>query len=269
MKTDFKDRVEKAYESISSLVTRKPRIGMILGSGLGGYISEFKGEEIGFSSIEGFPKTTVEGHKGIYKLGDGVVVQAGRFHFYEGYSMDDVILPVFLLRKMGIEILIITNASGGINEAFRAGEFILIKDHINLMGTNPLIGVNFPEYGPRFPDMTEAYSKRLRENVKSAVGNELKEGVYAGLTGPSYETPAEIRMLKAIGADMVGMSTVPEVIAANYLGIEVLGISCVTNMAAGILEKPLSHEEVIETTKRVEKEFAKLIERITEVVKKI
>ena len=266
MKSDFKERLEKAYESLSSIVSERPKLGLILGSGLGNYVTDFNGKEIPFERIMNFPRTTVEGHKGLYKFSQNAVVQAGRFHFYEGYSMDDVVLPVFLLWKMGVRYLIITNASGGINRNFKAGEFVIIRDHINLMGSNPLIGPNIEDYGPRFPDMTEAYSKKLREIANRAVDGKIKEGVYVALTGPSYETPSEIRMLERIGGDMVGMSTVPEAIAANYLGMKVLGISCVTNMAAGILEKPLSHEEVIETTKRVEKEFTILIEKITEAI---
>ena len=239
-----------------------PSIGIILGSGLGNYVSSVEGKILPFKDIKGFPKTTVEGHRGIYKFGEDILIQAGRFHFYEGYSLDDVVLPVFLMWKIGIKTLIITNASGGINKSYKAGEFVLIKDHINFIGSNPLIGGNNNEYGPRFPDMTEAYPVDLRELARKAVGYSIKEGVYAALTGPSYETPAEIRMLRTMGADMVGMSTVPEVIAANYLGIKVLGISCVTNMAAGILDTPLSHEEVIETTKKVEAEFSALVEKI-------
>ncbi|MCD6121867.1 MAG: purine-nucleoside phosphorylase [Spirochaetales bacterium] len=262
MRDNFKDRLNTAFRSIPLEKYKVPSIGIILGSGLGNYVSSIEGPILPFSEIEGFPQTTVEGHRGEYKFGKEILIQAGRFHFYEGYSLDDVVMPVFLLWKLGIKTLIITNASGGINKSYSAGEFVLIKDHINFIGSNPLIGSNNNEYGPRFPDMTEAYSADLRQLAQEAVGSTLKEGVYAALTGPSYETPAEIRMLRTIGADMVGMSTVPEVIAANYLGIKVMGISCVTNMAAGILNTPLSHEEVIETTKRVEKEFSTLVEKI-------
>ena len=250
MKYDFNERLNTAFSSISLSKFNIPSIGIILGSGLGNYVSSVEGKILPFKDIKGFPKTTVEGHRGIYKFGEDILIQAGRFHFYEGYSLDDVVLPVFLMWKIGIKTLIITNASGGINKSYKAGEFVLIKDHINFIGSNPLIGGNNNEYGPRFPDMTEAYPVDLRELARKAVRYNIKEGVYAALTGPSYETPAEIRMLRTMGADMVGMSTVPEVIAANYLGIKVLGISCVTNMAAGILDTPLSHEEVIETTKK-------------------
>lgn len=262
MRDDFKERLNTAFHSIPLDKFQIPPIGIILGSGLGNYVSSIEGQILPFTQIKGFPRTTVEGHKGVYKFGKDILIQAGRFHYYEGYSLDDVVLPVFLMWKLGIKTLIITNASGGINKSYRAGEFILIKDHINFIGSNPLIGGNNDEYGPRFPDMTEAYPKNLRQLAQETTGFNLKEGVYAALTGPSYETPAEIRMLRIMGADMVGMSTVPEVIAANYLGIEVLGISCVTNLAAGILDTPLSHEEVIETTKKVEKDFSALIEKI-------
>jgi len=262
MRDDFKERLNTAFQSIPLDKFQIPPIGIILGSGLGNYVSSIEGQILPFSQIKGFPRTTVEGHKGVYKFGKDILIQAGRFHYYEGYSLDDVVLPVFLMWKLGIKTLIITNASGGVNKSYRAGEFILIKDHINFIGSNPLIGGNNDEYGPRFPDMTEAYPRNLRQLAQETTGFNLKEGVYAALTGPSYETPAEIRMLRIMGADMVGMSTVPEVIAANYLGIEVLGISCVTNLAAGILDTPLSHEEDIETTKKVEKDFSALVEKI-------
>ncbi len=288
MKSNFKERLDRVYASVKGKLEgwiesgeiKRPIIGMILGSGLGNYVSRFgsrdesvtndksaMAKEIPFGEIDGFPVTTVEGHKGIYKFSGNVLVQAGRFHYYEGRSMDDIVLPIFLQWKMGVRVLIITNASGGINLNYKPGEFVLIKDHINLLGANPLVGLNIEDFGPRFPDMSEAYSKGLRELVKDVTGGTIKEGVYAAMLGPSYETPAEITMLKNIGADLVGMSTVPEVIVANYLGIKVLGISCVTNMAAGILDTPLSHEEVIEVTKRVEVEFSNLIEKIVDALK--
>ncbi len=285
MNDKFEKRLEMAYSSVKEKLNRwiksgdieRPVIGMILGSGLGNYVSRFGStngvansgaKEISFGEIAEFPATTVEGHKGIYKFSGNCLVQAGRFHYYEGRSMDDIVLPVFLQWKMGVRILIITNASGGINLNYKPGEFVLIKDHINFLGANPLVGLNIEEFGPRFPDMSEAYSKKLRELVKDVTNGKIREGVYAAMLGPSYETPAEIRMLKNVGADLVGMSTVPEVIVANYLGIKVLGISCVTNMAAGILDTPLSHEEVIEVTRRVELEFSNLIERIVDSLKK-
>jgi purine-nucleoside phosphorylase len=192
---------------------------------------------------------------------------AGRFHFYEGWSMDDIVLPVFLLHALGVRILIVTNAAGGIRDSYTPGELVLISDHINLMGANPLRGPNPDGFGPRFPDMTESYSRRLRRlagEVAAGRGIELQEGVYAAFGGPNYETPAEIRMARAMGADLVGMSTVPEVIAARYLGIEVLGLSMVTNMAAGITDKPLSHQEVVETAARVAPWLSALLQGILE-----
>ena len=173
--------------------------------------------------------------------------------------MDNVVLPVFLLRALGVRTLIVTNAAGGINRAFSPGDLVLISDHLNLQGTNPLIGPNEEDFGPRFPDMTDSYSSRLRALVRSRAKKELREGVYAAVTGPSYETPAEVRMLERLGADMVGMSTVPEVIAARYLGMRVVGISCITNMAAGVLDVPLDHAEVVATGKRVEAEMSELV----------
>ncbi len=286
MKDDFKKRLERAYSSVEGKLEgwiksgdiERPVIGMILGSGLGDYVSRFgnsdsggKGpltKEISFGEIDEFPQTTVAGHRGLYKFSENIVVQAGRFHYYEGRGMDDIVLPIFLQWKMGVRVLIITNASGGINLEYKPGEFVLIRDHINLLGANPLVGLNVEEFGPRFPDMSEAYSRTLRKLAREVTGDRIKEGVYAAMLGPSYETPAEIAMLKSIGADLVGMSTVPEVIVANYLGIKVLGISCVTNMAAGILDTPLSHEEVIEVTKKVEGEFSSLIEKIVNALKK-
>lgn len=191
----------------------------------------------------------------------------GRFHFYEGYNMDMVTFPVRVMKLLGVEKLVVTNAAGGVNEAFKPGDLMIITDHINNMGTNPLIGANDERFGPRFPDMSEAYSKSLRMKAKEVAADlelKLKEGVYVGNTGPTYETPAEIRFARAIGGDAVGMSTVPEVIVAGHCGMEVLGISCITNMAAGILDQPLSHEEVIETTELVKVSFKSFIKQIVE-----
>jgi len=231
----------------------------VLGSGLSEVANEFGGQRIPFSSIAGYPVPTVQGHQGIMMLSERTAVMAGRFHYYEGHSMDNVVLPIFLLRELGVKTLIVTNAAGGINAGYSPGDLVFIKDHINLLGTNPLIGPNDSTLGPRFFDMTEAYSNRLRRLAESALGRAVPEGVYAAMLGPSFETPAEIRMLKAIGADMVGMSTVPEVIAASYLGMEVLGISCITNLAAGLGTGSLSHAEVMETGKLVEKSLSALL----------
>lgn len=237
----------------------RPRVAVILGSGLGAFADELTNRvEVPYAEIPGWPPSTAVGHAS--RLVGGrlgaleVAVLSGRVHFYEGYSMQQVTFGVRVLGALGIRSLAVTNAAGGINLSLERGGLVLISDHINLQGTNPLIGPNDDSLGPRFPDMTEAYSKRYREIALAAaaeLGIRLSEGVYAALTGPSYETPAEIRYLRAIGADLVGMSTAPEVIVANHMGLRVLGISCVTNMAAGILPQKIHHEEVLETGRMV------------------
>ncbi len=247
-----------------------PVLGLILGSGLGPYAETFQRRTvIPFSELPHFPGSTVLGHSGNFVLGEaeGVHVAAlqGRVHFYEGYPITSVVYPVRVLGFLGIRQLIVTNAAGGINVGFRPGDLMLITDHINLMGTNPLIGVNVDELGARFPDMSEAYNRALRAVALKIAEDRaifLRQGVYVGLAGPSYETPAEIRMLRSLGADAVGMSTVPEVIAANHMGIRVLGMSCITNMAAGILPQKLTHEEVMTTTAQVEEKFTSLLRGI-------
>ncbi len=266
MERGFTERVRRAVKSIERLKTDRPEIGLILGSGLGAFAEKAEGREIPYSQITGFPKTTVPGHKGALKIGKNIAILVGRFHYYEGYSMDDVVLPIFLLYNMGVRTLIITNAAGGVNRKYSPGDLVIIKDHINLMGANPLRGPDAPEPGTRFPDMSEAYTKSLRDLARKAGGEQSDEGVYAGFIGPSYETPAEVRMAEILGADLVGMSTVPEVIAANFLGMKVLGISCVTNMAAGILDAPLSHKEVMETAMRVQPVFTRLISNIVDLL---
>lgn len=262
MKKDYETRVENAYNSCFAYFKNqsqpKPTTALILGSGLSGIANAIDGVEIPFSQVDGFPVSTVKGHGGFLKISDKCAVMAGRVHYYEGYSIEDVVLPIFLLGRLGIKNLIITNAAGAINKDLSPGDLALINDHINLTGTNPLIGANNDNLGPRFPDMSCAYNLQLREKALS-INKNLKSGVYAGLSGPFYETPAEVRMLKIIGADLVGMSTVNEVNAARYLGINVLGISCVTNMAAGISDKPLDHSEVIKVGKSVEKELSTLV----------
>lgn len=262
----FSIQVRRAVESVRMLTDSVPAFGVILGSGLSGVAEQIPGAEIPYAQIEGFPNPTVAGHRGLLKIGERSAVLAGRFHYYEGHPMDNVVLPVFLLWGLGVRTLVITNAAGGINRSFHPGDLVLICDHLNLIGTNPLIGPNDDDLGPRFPDMSRAYSPELRSMARRAAGRDLSEGVYAGLSGPSYETPAEIRMLERLGADLVGMSTVPEVIAARYLGMEVLGISCITNMAAGVTDRPLSHAEVIETGKAVEREMSSLILRVLELL---
>lgn len=245
----------------------RPRIALILGSGLGPLADEVDDAAvIPYGEIPGFPVSTAPGHAGRLVLGrlEGrtVAVMAGRAHMYEGYTAQEVVLPVRALRRLGAEVLVVTNAAGGVNLSFHPGTLMLIVDHINLMGRNPLVGPNESTLGVRFPDMTEAYDGALRacaRRVSQQVGVELAEGVYLGVLGPSYETPAEIRMARALGADAVGMSTVMEVIAANHAGMRVLGLSCITNMAAGILPQKLTEEEVIETAGRVREEFTTLL----------
>jgi len=246
---------------------QRPLVGLILGSGLGSYADTLAGRtEIPFEDLPHFPRSTVLGHPGRVVLGqaDGVpaVALQGRVHFYEGYPMDAVVYPARVLAALGIRLAVITNAAGAVNADFQPGDLMLITDHINLMGTNPLIGKNIDEFGVRFPDMSEAYDGGMREvvgKVATQNGIRLRQGVYIGLSGPSYETPAEIGMCRILGADAVGMSTVPEVIVANQMGIRVLGISCITNMAAGILPRRLTHQEVMDTTTRVRDQFISLL----------
>lgn len=247
-----------------------PKIGLILGSGLGAFADELShATRIPYSQIPSFPQSTAIGHAGqmvIGKTGEiPVAAMQGRVHLYEGYSPQQVAFPIRVFERMGIRAVIITNAAGGINLKYNQGALVTITDHINLQGNNPLVGPNDERFGPRFPDMTNAYSKAYRELTVAAssnLGKTIYQGVYAGLLGPSYETPAEIRYLRTIGADLVGMSTIPEVIAARHMGIEVLAISCVTNMAAGILDQPINHEEVLATGERVRGDFVALLKRV-------
>lgn len=260
-------RVGEAAAYIAEQVSERPRIAVILGSGLGDLADQLAGATaIPYGEIPHFAETTVVGHRGRLvcgRLGETWVwAQQGRFHYYEGWTMADVVRPVRVLRRLGVDVFIITNAAGGINPAFSPGDLMLIADHLNLTGTNPLLGPNEDAFGPRFPDMTQAYDSELRalaHRVTAGLDLELREGVYAGLTGPTFETPAEIRMLRMLGADAVGMSTVAEVIAARHMGARVLGISCISNMAAGMLPEPLNHEEVLATGKRVAHAFGRLV----------
>ncbi|MED4908767.1 purine-nucleoside phosphorylase [Brevibacillus centrosporus] len=260
----------EAVAYIQPKLEEKPTIGLVLGSGLGVLADEIENPVIiPYNEIPGFTVSTVVGHKGqlvIGKLqGKQVVAMQGRFHFYEGHGLDAVVFPIRVMKLLGVETIIVTNAAGGINENYDPGNLMLISDHINMTFRNPLIGPNDDEMGARFPDMSEAYSKELRQiakQVASEQGIELQEGIYVGLLGPSYETPAEIRMLRILGGDAVGMSTVPEVIVARHMGVKVLGISCISNMAAGILEQPLSHDEVMETTEKVKTQFLALVNGI-------
>ena len=259
-------RLEKCLGCVRKKTDFVPKIALILGSGLGGYADEIKVEcTVDYSEIEGFPISTVAGHKGRFVFGYvndvPVVIMQGRVHYYEGYPMEDVVLPVRLMKLMGAEILFVTNAAGGVNYSFECGDFMLINDQI-CMVPSPLIGENIDELGPRFPDMSEIYSKKLRDTVKSAARNldiPLREGVYIQLTGPNYESPSEVRMVRILGADAVGMSTACEAIAANHMGMKVVGISCISNLACGVSSKPLSHAEVQETADRVAPLFKKLV----------
>jgi purine-nucleoside phosphorylase len=251
--------IEDALAQIRRLTPAEPRIAVVLGSGLGAFADELaEAAAIPYSTIPGWPPVTAIGHAGKLVFGNlagiPVAVMSGRNHLYEGYSGAQVTFGVRLLHQLGARSIVFTNAAGGINLSYSQGSLVLFSDHINLQGVNPLAGPNDDSIGPRFPDMTDAYSSEYRalaHEVAHQLGIELGEGVYAALTGPSYETPAEIRYLRAIGADLVGMSTVPEVIMARYLGMQVLAISCVTNMAAGILPRKINHEEVLEMGQKV------------------
>ncbi len=264
------ERAGLAADFIFSRTNLRPRIALVLGSGLGAFADEFAGAtKIPYAEIPYFPRSTAIGHAGRLVIGRvGVVPVAGmqgRVHLYEGYSAKEVVFPIRVFARMGIKAVILTNAAGGIKRELSQGRLVVISDHINLQGANPLTGPNDERFGLRFHDMTAAYDRRFRE-MAAGEGNRLGmgmyEGVYAAVAGPSYETPAEIRYLRTVGADLVGMSTVPEVIAARHSGIRVLGISCVTNAAAGILDQPLNHTEVLETTERVKGQFIGLLKAV-------
>lgn len=261
------EKLLKCYESIQKKIDFKPEIALVLGSGLGDY-----GETIDivatldYHDIEGFPISTVEGHKGRfifgYIQGVPVVCMQGRVHYYEGYAMSDVVLPTRLMKMMGAKVLFLTNAAGGLNFDFHAGDFMMITDHIMTFVPSPLIGENINELGARFPDMSDVYRKELQDIIRGTaneLGIKLQEGVYIQLTGPNYETPAEVRMCRALGADAAGMSTAAEAVAANHMGMKVCGISCITNLGCGMLDQPLSHAEVQETADRVAVDFKRLI----------
>ncbi|HEY3128424.1 MAG TPA: purine-nucleoside phosphorylase [Acidobacteriota bacterium] len=268
----YSKRLDQAVRAISKKISEPPSIGLILGSGLGEFLNSLTGNtSLSYADIPNFPRSTVIGHSGnlvFNHIGSlPVLTMQGRTHYYEGYPIEEVVFPVRVLVKLGVQKLIVTNAAGGVNPRFKPGDLMLITDHINLMATNPLLGQNLDALGPRFPDMTEAYSSELQKLALAAAKENkiaLRRGIYAALAGPSYETPAEIRMLALLGADAVGMSTVPEVIAANHAGVKVLGISCITNMAAGVLNKKLDHSEVLQTTKLVKDKFSSLLQAILE-----
>src|SRR5271167_740188 len=270
MSNDIYDVVEAAARLILGRTPLRPQIGLVLGSGLGGFADSLTDATgIPYAEIPAFPRSTAIGHAGQMVVGKAgavpVAVMQGRVHLYEGYSPQQVAFPMRVFGRMGIRAVLLTNAAGGINLNFQQGALVLIRDHINLQGTNPLVGPNDDRFGVRFPDMTQAYERSYRAlalEEGGKLGMTLHEGVYAALLGPSYETPAEINYLRTIGADLVGMSTAFEVIAARHMGIKVLAISCVTNMAAGIIDQPLSHQEVMETGERVKSSFEALLRAV-------
>jgi len=275
--TDPFTLADNAAQLILQRAPHRPKIGLVLGSGLGAFADALTdAATIPYVDIPSFPQSTAIGHAGRLVIGKAgevpVAAMQGRVHQYEGYSAQQVAFPIRVFARMGIQSVILTNAAGGINLGYSQGALVLIKDHINLQGTNPLVGPNDDRFGVRFPDMTHTYSRAFREIAReeaAALGILLHEGIYAALLGPSYETPAEIEHLRRIGADLVGMSTVAEVIAARHMGLNVLAISCVTNMAAGILDQPLSHAEVMETGERVRGTFEKLLKAVLPRVAKL
>lgn len=271
---DLQAKITAATEYLRSRVQKRPRIGMILGSGLGDYADELENPiKIPYRDIPDFPLPTAPGHSGALvfgrRCGQEVVVMQGRIHYYEGVPQRELTMPVRVLRALGVEILVLTNACGGVNLSFAPGDLMLISDHINLSGSNPLIGPNLDAFGPRFPDCCDIYTKSLRLAIREAAtqaGISLQEGVYGMYSGPNYETPAEIRMYRILGADVVGMSTVPEALVAAQCGIQVVGISCITNMAAGVLPQKLTHQEVMDTAARVHDTFQHLLDLVLGVI---
>ncbi|QXM06182.1 purine-nucleoside phosphorylase [Crassaminicella indica] len=267
---EYYEKIKQSAEYILNKTKVEPEIGLILGSGLGAIADKIIDKEVyPYSEIPNFPVSTVEGHAGQLVIGtlEGkkVVAMQGRFHYYEGYHMKEVTFPVRVMKLLGIKKLIVTNAAGAVNTSYKPGDLMLISDHLNLSGDNPLIGKNLKDFGTRFPDMSNAYDKELREKVKEiakSLNIELQEGVYACMSGPTYETPAEVRMVRILGGDAVGMSTAPEVITAVHSGIKVIGVSCMTNMAAGILDQPLDHAEVMETSEKARAKFITLMQNI-------
>ncbi len=265
--TDLVEQIESAVEFLAQKTDIQPELGLILGSGLGELGEEVEEPTVvNYEQIPGFLESKVEGHAGRLILGrledTPVYLMQGRYHYYEGHDLADLVFPVRVMEAMGCKQMIVTNASGAVNEQFDVGDLALIEDHINFLGNNPLIGENDSEVGPRFVDMTYAYDPELKKLARDTAENQglnLREGVYVASMGPTYETPAEVKMYRSWGGDMAGMSTVPEVIAANHAGMRVLGLSCITNMAAGILDQPLDHEEVIEATEKAKNKFKKLV----------
>ena len=270
----LQEKITAAAEFISAKIDQKPAIGLVLGSGLGDFADTLENAvRVPFADIPNFPQPTVEGHSGAFvfgtKQGKNVVALQGRLHYYEGFTQQEITLPVRVLAALGVKTLLLTNAAGGVNLNFKPGDLMLISDHINYSGSNPLIGPNLEKFGPRFPDMSDLYTASLRATIKekaAEAGIALQEGVYAMYSGPSYETPAEIRMFRTMGADAVGMSTAPEAIVAGHSGLQVIGISCITNMAAGVLPVKLNHAEVVETAARVHDLFHKLVDLILTII---
>ena len=264
---DAKNYIEKNLNNF------KPEIAIVLGSGLGSLPDNYDCVKIPYGEIPNFQKPSVQGHKGQLCFceieGKNVILMQGRYHYYEGYQMNQITFPIKVLKLLGVNTVILTNAAGSVTPEISVGDIMLITDHINLMGDNPLIGKNNDELGARFPDMSDIYNKHLREKVISAANNEgilLKEGVYMAMSGPSYETPAEVKMAKILGASAVGMSTVPEAIVANYCGMNVIGLSCITNYAAGVSSHRLEHREVLETANKTEEKFKTLIKSIIKAI---
>jgi len=267
---EYYDQVKEAADLIRAAAPEVPSIGVVLGSGLGDFAGSLANAvSMPYDSLPHWPASRIIGHEGRLVVGTSrnktIAALSGRCHLYEGHDLKTVTFAVRVLGLLGVKTLILTNAAGGVNTSFSEGALMVIDDHINLMGSNPLVGLNDDRFGPRFPDMTEVYSYRLRavaDRAAAAMGMKLPHGVYVGLLGPSYETPAEIRYLRTIGVDAVGMSTVPEAIVARHMGMKVLGISCITNMAAGVLPQPLNHDEVMETARRIRGQFIALLEGI-------
>jgi purine-nucleoside phosphorylase len=269
------DRAERAARLIRERAKADVSVAIVLGSGLGGFADELTDASgIPYDQIPGFARATVEGHAGRLVIGKvgatAIAALQGRFHFYEGYSLEEVTFPIRVLKLLGVKTLILTNASGALNAEYAPGTLMLISDHINLMGVNPLIGANDTRFGPRFPDLTNVYSPELQDIVLQEAREmklEMRRGIYASLTGPSYETPAEIHMVRALGAQAVGMSTVPEAIVARHMGMKVVGISCITNLAAGVTDHPVDHTQVIATGERIRESFSELLRRVIGKVK--
>lgn len=271
---DIQANITAAAEYLLTHVSNRPAIGLVLGSGLGDFADTLEDAvRVPYAQIPDFPQPTVEGHTGAFvfgrKAGKELVVLQGRLHYYEGFTQQELTLPIRVLAAIGVKTLILTNAAGGVNLRFQAGDLMLISDHINYSGANPLIGQNLDAFGPRFPDVSDLYTERLRVAIQAAArdaGIPLQEGVYMMFSGPNYETPAEVRMARIVGADAVGMSTVPEALVAGHCGMQVVGISCITNMAAGVLPAKLNHAEVVETAARVHDRFHGLVNLILEVL---